>query len=206
MRPTRLQCPYFFSDRTHAGFQASSLPYLRRLQVWVCPLIMLLLGCSHVVERNFLTLCVHRIYRSRESESRTSDLAISNNPVKPLSQAPAGSQPREPKTQIFEGWIDFEQARFGSGAHVRDGAGRPRDGAGLGVLDARKTARSPVLMAETWVQTPSIRRMGPCRAPCEATTSAAADAACLGCGSATRTVVRPCIVRLSLVSGTAHAR
>jgi hypothetical protein len=76
----------------------------------------------------------------------------------------------------------------------------------LGVLDARKTARAPVLMAETWVRTPSIRRTGPFRAPCEAATSATADAACLGCGSATRTVVRPCIVRLSLVAETARAR
>ena len=35
--------PTFF-DRlrslTHAGFQASSLPYLRRLQVWVYPYVM----------------------------------------------------------------------------------------------------------------------------------------------------------------------
>ena len=37
---TKLQCPYFFPDRTHAGFQASSLPYLRRLQVWVYPLVI----------------------------------------------------------------------------------------------------------------------------------------------------------------------
>ena len=37
-------------------------------------------------------------------------------------------------------------------------------------------------------------------------TSAAADAACLGCGNATRTVVRSCIGRLSVVAGTAHAR
>ncbi len=77
---------------------------------------------------------------------------------------------------------------------------------GLGVLDARKNARAPVLMVETWVRTPSIRRTGPFRAPCEATTSATADAVCLGCGSATRTMVRPCVVRLSVVTGTAHAR
>jgi hypothetical protein len=83
---------------------------------------------------------------------------------------------------------------------------QPAGGAGLGVLDARKTARAPVLMAETWVRTPSIRRTGPFRTPCEAATSATADAACLGCGSATRTVVRPCVVRLSLVTGNAHAR
>ena len=29
------------TDRTHVGFQASSLPYLRRLQVWVYPLVIL---------------------------------------------------------------------------------------------------------------------------------------------------------------------
>ena len=34
--------PYIYSpiDRTDAGFQASSLPYLRRLQVWVYPLVI----------------------------------------------------------------------------------------------------------------------------------------------------------------------
>ena len=31
----------FPTDRTHVGFQASSLPYLRRLQVWVYPLVIL---------------------------------------------------------------------------------------------------------------------------------------------------------------------
>ena len=30
----------FPTDRTHVGFQASSLPYLRRLQVWVYPLVI----------------------------------------------------------------------------------------------------------------------------------------------------------------------
>ena len=32
--------PIFPTDRTHVGFQASSLPYLRRLQVWVYPLVI----------------------------------------------------------------------------------------------------------------------------------------------------------------------
>jgi hypothetical protein len=76
----------------------------------------------------------------------------------------------------------------------------------LGVLDARKTARAPVVMVKTWVRTPSIRRTGQRRPLCEATTSAAADAACLGCGSATRTLARPCIGRLSEVTVAAHAR
>jgi hypothetical protein len=61
-------------------------------------------------------------------------------------------------------------------------------------------------MAEPWVRTPSIGRTAPFRTLCQATTSATPDAACLSCGSATRTVVRPCIVRLSLVAGTARAR
>ena len=38
----KLQCLYFLPiARTHVGFQASSLPYLRRLQVWVYPLVMI---------------------------------------------------------------------------------------------------------------------------------------------------------------------
>jgi hypothetical protein len=37
------------------------------------------------------------IFGNRKSESRTSDLAISDNRVKPLSQAPAGSRPRAPE-------------------------------------------------------------------------------------------------------------
>ena len=32
--------PGLRTDRTHVGFQASSLPYLRRLQVWVYPLVI----------------------------------------------------------------------------------------------------------------------------------------------------------------------
>ena len=79
-------------------------------------------------------------------------------------------------------------------------------GAGLSVLNARKTARDPVLMAEAWVRTHSIGRTGPHRPACEAATSATADAACLGCGNAARTVVRVCIGRLSVVAGTARAR
>ena len=83
---------------------------------------------------------------------------------------------------------------------------RPGGGAGLSVLNARKTARDPVLMAEAWVRTHSIGRTGPHRPACEATTSATADAACLGCGNAARTVVRVCIGCLSVVAGTARAR
>jgi hypothetical protein len=76
----------------------------------------------------------------------------------------------------------------------------------LGVLNARKTATAPVLMAEAWVRTHSIGRTGMPRPVCEAARSAAADSPCLGCGSATRTLVRACIGRLSVVAGTAHAR
>eukprot|EP01043_Picozoa_sp_COSAG02_P027512 COSAG02_NODE_1628_length_11586_cov_3.954644_4_plen_257_part_00 len=79
-------------------------------------------------------------------------------------------------------------------------------GAGLSVLNARKTARDLVLMAEAWVRTHSIGRTGPHRPTCKAATSAMADAACLGCGNAVRTVVRVCIGRLSVVARTAHAR
>ena len=61
-------------------------------------------------------------------------------------------------------------------------------------------------MAEAWVRTHSIGRTGPHRSVCEAVTSATADAACLGCGNAARTVVGVCIGRLSVVAGTARAR
>ncbi len=61
-------------------------------------------------------------------------------------------------------------------------------------------------MVEAWVRTHSIGRMAPFRALCEAATSAAADAACVCCGNAARTVVCSCIGRLSVVAGTAHAR
>ena len=62
-------------------------------------------------------------------------------------------------------------------------------GAGLGVLNARKTAKARVLGAEAWARTPSIERTGVSRPVCEAARSAAADSACLGSGSATRTLV-----------------
>ena len=51
-----------------------------------------------------------------------------------------------------------------------------------------------------------IGRMARFRALREATTPAAADVACLGCGSAARIVVRLCIGRASVVSETARAR
>ena len=44
------------------------------------------------------------------------------------------------------------------------------------------------------------------RPVCEAARSAAADSPCLGSGSATKTLVRLCIGRLSVVAGTARAR
>ena len=44
------------------------------------------------------------------------------------------------------------------------------------------------------------------RPVCEAARSAAADSPCLGSGSAAKTLVQPCIGRLSVVAGTAGAR
>ena len=44
------------------------------------------------------------------------------------------------------------------------------------------------------------------RALCEAARSATADSLCLGSGSTAKTLVRPCIRRLSVVAGTARAR
>ena len=45
--------PIFPTDRTHVGFQASSLPYLRRLQVWVYPLVILEYAYSAEFYRSF---------------------------------------------------------------------------------------------------------------------------------------------------------
>ncbi len=61
-------------------------------------------------------------------------------------------------------------------------------------------------MAGAWVRAPSIGRIAPFRALRAATTSAVADVARLGCGSAARIMLRLCIGRLSLVAGTARAR
>ena len=61
-------------------------------------------------------------------------------------------------------------------------------------------------MAEPWAGTSSIGRTGMPRPVCEAARSAAADSPCLGGGSATKTLVHPCIGRLSVVAGTARAR
>ena len=71
---------------------------------------------------------------------------------------------------------------------------------------ARKTAKAHVLMAEAWARTPSIGRTGMLTPVCEAARVAPADAACLGSGSAARTLVHPCIGRLSVAGGTARAR
>ena len=74
------------------------------------------------------------------------------------------------------------------------------------MLNARKTARAPVLMARAWVRTPSIERTGAFRALYEAARSAVANSLCLGSGSTAKTQVRLCIRRLSVVAGTAHVR
>ena len=85
-------------------------------------------------------------------------------------------------------------------------AGAERSGAAGGRPHARKTAKALVLMAEAWTRTPSIARTGMPRPVCEAARSAAADAPCLGDGSATKTLVHPGIGRVSVVAGTARAR
>ena len=71
---------------------------------------------------------------------------------------------------------------------------------------ARKTAKAPVLMVKAWARTPSIGRTEMPRPVCEVARSAPADAACLGSGSATKTLVHARIGRLSVVAGTTHAR
>ena len=52
--------PIFPTDRTHVGFQASSLPYLRRLQVWIYPLVMLFFDAANYAAglgRGYAELC-----------------------------------------------------------------------------------------------------------------------------------------------------
>ena len=61
-------------------------------------------------------------------------------------------------------------------------------------------------MAEAWTGTPSIERTTMLRPVCEAAKSAAVDAACLGSGSAAKTLVHTCLGRLSVAAGTARAR
>jgi hypothetical protein len=73
-------------------------------------------------------------------------------------------------------------------------------------LKPTKTATAPVLMTQACFRAPSIGRTGVSRALCEAARSAVADSSCLGSGSAAKTLVRPCIGRLSVAAGTARAR
>ena len=81
------------------------------------------------------------------------------------------------------------------------------DPAPLGVcLHARKTATAPRLIAEAWSRTPSIGKTGMPKPVCEAVRSTPADVPCLGSGSAARTLVQPCIGRVSVAAGTARAR
>jgi hypothetical protein len=86
------------------------------------------------------------------------------------------------------------------------GITRARRVGGMLAWNAGKTATTPVLMSGAWVRASSIGRTGAPEALCEAAASAAADTACLGCGSATKTQVRPCFGRLSMVAGTGCAR
>ena len=69
-----------------------------------------------------------------------------------------------------------------------------------------ETAAAPVLMTQACFRAPSIERMVASRALCEASRSAAADSPRLGSGSVAKTLVRPCIRRLSVVAGTARTR
>ena len=57
---------------------------------------------------------------------------------------------------------------------------RHGNAAGLYVLNARKTATAPMLMAEAWVQAHSIGRTGMHRPVYEVARSAATDSPCLG--------------------------
>ena len=81
-----------------------------------------------------------------------------------------------------------------------------RSGAAGGGRHARKTARAPMLMAGAWVRAPSIGRSEPSGAVCVAARSAATYTACLGSGSAAKTLDHACIGRLSEPAETSHAR
>ena len=63
-----------------------------------------------------------------------------------------------------------------------------------------------MLVVGAWVRAPSIGRSKPLGAVCVAARSAAAYAACLGSGSAAKTLVHACIGRLSEPAGTGRAR
>ena len=88
------------------------------------------------------------------------------------------------------------------GESVLHAAAEPTDRRGItrrvGCWNAGKTATTPVLMSGAWVRASSIGRIGALEALCEAAASAAADTACLGCGSATKTQVRPTVLRTPL--------
>ena len=78
--------------------------------------------------------------------------------------------------------------------------------AAAGPLKRLKTATAPVLMPGAHARAPSIDGMSAPRAVCEAIAPLAADATCLDCGSAAKTLVRACCGRLSVATGTARAR
>ena len=108
----------------------------------------------------------------------------------PLSQAPAGSQRRAQKIVNMKVLYTVNTQMISERRGAR--ATRPANAAGLDVLNARKTATAPMLMAEAWVQAHSIGRTGMRRPVYEAARSAAADSPCLGSGSVARTLVRAC--------------
>ena len=63
----------------------------------------------------------------------------------PLSQAPAGSQPRAAKTKLYDDHAKPAVWHATTSVYYPAIYGT-RGGAGLGVLNARKTATAPVLM------------------------------------------------------------
>ena len=129
---------------------------------------------------------IHTISCRRDSNP---DSPGSERVSQPLSQAPAGSQRRAQKIVIMKVLYIVNTQMI---ADARAWLLRPANAAGLDVLNARKTATAPMLMAEAWVQAHSIGRTGMRRPVYEAARSAAADSPCLGSGSAARTLVRAC--------------
>ena len=112
---------------------------------------------------------------------------------------------------IFQYFNAFENLVGNDRQESRSDSQSPRDHftRALGcvsVLKRRKTGRTPVLMVGAWVRAPSIGRSEPPGAACLAARSATAYAACLGSGSAAKTLARACIGRLSEPAGTGRAR
>jgi hypothetical protein len=130
---------------------------------------------------------IHTISCRRDSNP---DSSGSERVSQPLSQAPAGSQRRAQKIVNMKVLYTVNTQMISERRRAR--RARPASRAGLDVLNARKTATAPMLMAEAWIQAHSIGRTGMRRPVYEAARSAAADSPCLGSGSVARTLVRAC--------------